>query len=307
MTPPNSPSPNSLILRLGFRSITGITPRKRGTTNKKSQKTPSQPGTQKKSSGFKKKSRNNLIKVINDLTVQPELMLTLTYTDDVSHDPETWQRHLDNLRRTISRKFPQSWWVWRVEPQEQTGKPHYHIVGSLGDTMSSDDFWHWLHPHWCRIIGVDPKDAQFSTRVKAITTDMEKLSRYMTKHEDSNDYHGFGPAWEKLKYRWGIHGRNHVPLPPVAEYKASSETVAEAKELILGSIETQMNALREKLSNATATTSRKDIHKMKQSISDKQALKNKITHLQDWFGILDADHVEAIREYLEGRKKAGLL
>lgn len=307
MTTHTPPSPGSLIIRLGFRSITGITPRKRGTTNKKTKKTPPQSDAPKGTSGFKKRSRNNLIKVISDLAVQPELLLTLTYTDDVSHDPEAWKRHLDNIRRTMTRKHPQCWWVWRIEPQEQTGKPHYHLIGSLGDSTSSDDFWHWLHPHWCRIIGVDPKDAQFSTRVKSITTDMEKLSRYMTKHEDSSNYHGFRTAWEKLTNRWGILGRKYAPVSPVDEYEASPETVAEAKELILGSIETQMNALREKLSNATPTISLKDIRKMKRSISDKQALKNKINHLQDWFGILDADHVEVIKKYLEDRKKAGLL
>ena len=129
----------------------------------------------------------------------------------------------------------------------------------------------------------------------------------MTKHESFSDYHGFRPSWEKLTNRSGKLGKTHLPLPVPDDYKVSPETLAEAKELVLSSIEAQMNALREKLSKATSTTSYEDIHKMKQSITRKQALKNKITHLPDWFGILEADHVQAIREYLNDRKKAGLL
>jgi hypothetical protein len=308
MTPQNNPPSTPFILRLGFRSVTGITPRKRGTkATPKPQKKTKQPDTSKNEGGFKKRSRNKLIKAINDLTIQPELLVTLTYTDNVSEHPETWKRHLDNLRREMSRKHPQCWWVWRIEPQDQTGKPHYHLVGSLKDNTSSDDFLNWLHTTWCRVVGVDPKEAQYATTVKTISTDMERLSRYMSKKEHENDYHGFREAWLKLTNRWGILGRSHAPVAPMVDYRPSPETLAGAKELILGSIDSQMNSLRDKLAKASSTTSFEDIHKMKQSLTDKQALKNKISHLQDWFGILDADHVEAIRDYLEDRKKVGLL
>ncbi|WP_207264425.1 hypothetical protein [Desulfovibrio sp. Huiquan2017] len=288
--------------------MTGVTPRQRRTKTG-NPTTSTQPPTapSKQMGGFKKRSRNKLIKAINDLTAQPELLVTLTYTDSVSEQPETWKRHLDNLRREMSRKHPQCWWVWRIEPQEQTGKPHFHLVGSLGDQTTCEDFWNWLHPTWCRVVGVDPKNAQFATTVKAISKDMEKLSRYMSKEESSGSYHGFREAWMKLTNRWGILGRNHAPLAPVIDYEVGPETLAGAKELVLGSIDSQMNALRDKLASSSPTTSFKDINKMKKSLSDKQELKNKITHLQDWFGILDADHVEAIKEYLEDRKAAGLL
>ena len=302
----NAYTPSPFILRLGFRSVTGVTPRHRRTKTPTTTSTPTSTAAPKQKEGFTKRSRNKLIKAINDLTAQPELLVTLTYPDDVAGKPETWKRHLDNLRRELSRRHPLCWWVWRIEPHEQ-GKPHYHMVGALGDTTSYEDFWTWLHPTWCRVVGVDPKPAQFATSVKPISTDMERISRYVSKEEHEKDYHGFREAWLKLTNRWGILGRSHAPLAPVVDYEVAPETLAGAKELVLGSIDSQMNALRDKLASSSPTTQFEDIRKMKKSLSDKQELKNKITHLPDWFGILDATHVEAIKDYLEDRKAAGQL
>ena len=78
--------------------------------------------------GLSRKSRKNLLRVINKLEPsQNYYFLTLTYSAVWVDDPKVWHRHLALLFKRLRANFPKSSGLWRLEFQKRKA-PHFHIL-----------------------------------------------------------------------------------------------------------------------------------------------------------------------------------
>jgi|GEM_PF-3011813 len=255
---------------------------------------------------FSRRSRNNLIKALNGLAELPDFLLTLSYRDGVNTDPKQWKTDLDRLNRRLKYQFPESWWIWRIEPQGQTGKPHYHIVGSTGQRTDPHDLWKWLQERWCRIVGMAPKKDQFATNVKEIKGDSGKLERYISAPE-TGPYMEYREAWLNLTNRWGKMNGANIPLAALTSYEVGQETLGDIKDMVLGSIRTQIGELEGKLAAMTDTTAYRDRITLERAIKGKKNYIYRIRFTGDFFSILAPEHIELILKVLEHRKANGTL
>lgn len=307
-TTPNQIELFMYLLTLGPKIIVGADLDKKNLANKNKVKhQPQQPAKPKtKKPIFSRRSRNNLIKVLNGLSEMPDFLMTLSYPDSIGETPKEWKNDLDLLRRRLKYQYPQSWWVWRIEPQGKTGKPHYHIVGSTGEQTDQHELWQWLQQRWCKIVGLDPKQDQFATDVKEVEEDSGKLERYICKPE-TGPYNDYWDGWLKLTNRWGKINANNIPMADTTSFKVGQETLDDIKDMVLASIESQIRELEDKLGAMTLTTSHRDRHTIEKAIKGKKDYMYRIRFTGDFFGLLAPDHMKLIRMYLEDRKAKGKL
>lgn len=308
VTSTKSSTSGSFRLSLSRRIIGGADLNKKNLKKRPSTtKTTKKQSTPKtKNPHFSPRSRNNLIKAINSLSELPQYFVTLSYPDGVNDDCKEWKRTLNNLTRDLRRQYPDSWWMWRIEPQSKTGKPHYHIVGSTNVTIERIEFWRWLHDKWCKVVGLDPKKAQFATRVNRVKGDEGRLERYFCKVEGSS-YGKYREGWTNLKNRWGKMNKDNIPFEDLDVFEVGPVTLEKVKELVLGSIQNQVNTLKAKLDAMGQFTAYKDRYKLERAIKNKQQHKYDIRYTGDFFSILEPDHIDLIRQTLQDRRKAGTL
>lgn len=259
-----------------------------------------------KEPSFSRRSRNNLIKLLNGLSEMPDFLLTLSYPDGVSIDPKNWKYGLDLLNRRLKYHFPDSWWVWRIEPQGQTGKPHYHVVGSTGSPCNAYDLWKWLQKQWCKIVKLNPKTDQFATDVKEVKGDSGKLERYISKRE-TGPYGQYREGWLKLTNRWGKLNGAKIPVADLDEYEVGQDALDEVKDMVLGSIKAQITELETRLTGMTSITPHKDRITIEKAIKGKKDYVYRIRFTGDFFSILDPDHIRLVKSFLDDRKANGLL
>ncbi len=186
-------------------------------------------------SKFTKNSRNRLMKKVNNLSAKPELFITLSYADKRPDDPKIWKKHMDNLGRALRRRYPASWFIWRLEPTKH-GNPHYHLLGSLNippEDFDLSSFKAWLKDTWERISGVihdDPSTAVDIQVIKAGTH--HRLNTYFCKAEDRRDYFNQDALWAKAGRRWGIINKKNLPLVKTRQYSIDSVLYAKIKNLL---------------------------------------------------------------------------
>ncbi|MCK9240379.1 hypothetical protein [Desulfocurvus sp.] len=284
----------------GKRNTTGTSPKP------KSKSKGSTPTTMPE---FSPRSRNAYIKALNGLKrgAMPEVVVTLTYTDKVSPNPEVWKSDLDHLRRRLNHNFPKSWWFWRIEPHKDTGRPHYHILGNLMDGTSPSEFWSWLDPTWCRIIKVARKDAPYVTLVQPFDGDMDKMTRYFSKEEPQHVYKGYIGSWARLTNRWGKMLSKNIPEADRDVFEVGEDTHREIKELIVGSIQTQLKAMEDDFAKMGPLSSRKKAYVLEESIKAKKHYLWQVQRSNFYWSVLERDHIELMHKMLEGKRKAGTL
>jgi len=295
-------------LTLGSKIISGADLTKKNLVKAPSDKKKDKaklPPKEKKPS-FSRNSRNNLIKAINSLSELPEFLITLSYPDGVSKDPKAWKRDLDRLNRRLKYQFPKSWWIWRIEPQTKSGKPHFHILGSTADSIKKIDFRQWLHPKWCKLVGLDPEEARAATRIQKVSGNEGKLERYFCKPE-RDTYKGYREGWTKLTNRWGKMNGANIPSVKLDTFEVDKTTLDEVKKLVLGSIQMQINVLQEEYDAMTNFTPHRDRHDMEKSIAAKKKHMYNIRFTGDFFSILDSEHISLIRQALESKHQTNTL
>ncbi|SKA96712.1 hypothetical protein SAMN02745704_02762 [Paucidesulfovibrio gracilis DSM 16080] len=307
MTPSSTQQPR-YRLTLGPKVIVGADLTKKNIIKKQKATGQTQPRKTRKPAMpcFSRRSRNNLIKLLNGLSEMPDFLLTLSYPDGVSTDPKVWKADLDRLNRRLKYQFPESWWIWRIEPMGKTGKPHYHLVGSTGQRIDALDLWRWLQKRWCKIVRLDPKKDEFATDVKEVQNDSGKLERYICK-EETGPYKEYLEGWTNLTNRWGKMNAAKIPLAPLYDYELGQETLDDIKDMVLLSVQRQIDALEERLAAMTSTTPHKDRIAIKNAIKGKKAYMYRIRFTGDFFSILDPEHMKLIKMFLDDRKENGLL
>ena len=162
---------------------------------------PNSGGLRGKVTGFSADSRRRLIRFLLSLETPPELMITLTYPEKWPDDAKQWKRHLDNFRRELSRWWPSSWWVWKLEFQKR-GAPHFHLLGGGVDINRLFCFRLWVSSVWYRIVGSgDQKHLKAGTGVDVLSDQKMVISyvcKYVSKVEKDEAGGWVGRFWGKI-------------------------------------------------------------------------------------------------------------
>lgn len=149
----------------------------------------------------------------------PTSFLTLTYPRHFSADASEWKRHLDVFAKRMARKFPNSWWVWKLEPQKR-GAPHYHLLGTFGVVRNRDSlryFRKWVAETWAEIVGATGDERRkhllAGTQCDFLPdTSKKMIMHYIAKYQGKNIEMSELPAWSRPGRFWGVIGRKNVKL-----------------------------------------------------------------------------------------------
>lgn len=124
-------------------------------------------GKRQKVKGFSKASRRRLFKklaALNQKLAGVPIFVTLTYPNDFPVGFETYKCHLDTWAKRLARKYPDAFFLWRLEFQKR-GAPHYHLLVWGVDRIDKD----WLSKSWYEVVGSgDEKHLRAGTKVESI-------------------------------------------------------------------------------------------------------------------------------------------
>lgn len=157
-------------------------------------------GKRKKVKGFSKASRRRLFKKLGALNQELSgmpIFVTLTYPNDFPSDFKTYKRHLDTWSKRLARRYPDVFFIWRLEFQKR-GAPHYHLLVFGADRICKD----WLSESWYEVVGSgDEKHLKAGTRVERVRG-WKKAWSYCGKYLGKVDV-GHGENGRM----WGVYNR----------------------------------------------------------------------------------------------------
>src|SRR5919107_3459726 len=170
--------------------------------------------------GFSRKSRRNLLRRIASINrtafraYRGRIMsATLTYPSEYPKDPMLCKRHLEALRKRLTRRFGPFSGFWRMGIQER-GAWHFHLLLFVPPSFGSlKELRNFIAYSWYEVCGeVSEGHLQAGTHVQEIrswsraTSYMEK---YVAKPEQFPEGVETGRVWgvwseEMLPVRWEI-------------------------------------------------------------------------------------------------------
>jgi len=136
---------------------------------------------------FSAASRRRLISFLFSLEKSPDVMVTLTYPDRWESDCRKWKRDLDVFLKRVSYKFPDYWFVWKLEFQKR-GAPHFHLLGSFGGgVVVNQALREWVSRAWYEVVGSgDEKHLKAGTNVEVLDSN-KKVRAYVCKYIAKED------------------------------------------------------------------------------------------------------------------------
>ena len=137
--------------------------------------------------GFSSASRRRLINFLFSLEHPPEVMVTLTYPEKWEADYHKWKRDLDVFFKRVARKFPEYWFVWKLEFQKR-GAPHFHLLGSFGKgVVVNQALKEWVSRAWYEVVNSgDEKHLLAGTNVEVLDSN-KKVRAYVCKYVSKED------------------------------------------------------------------------------------------------------------------------
>ena len=164
---------------------------------------------------FSKQARLRLMKKLMSLSQAPKHFITLTYPAVYPADASEWKRHLHNFFRALHEKYPEHWFVWKLEPQER-GAPHFHLMGDLGVRMDAASIYRLLRVIWWEVVGATGDNGRKhflrGVQVENLEDSGHKktsnyISKYIGKPQNAEDM----PEWSRPGRFWGISNRKNMP------------------------------------------------------------------------------------------------
>lgn len=165
---------------------------------------------------FSAKSRLRFLKKVCALAEQPKFFMTLTYPGAFEdQDARVWKTDLDNFSRELKRTFPESWFFWKLEPQER-GAPHFHLMGDFSSVIPSlGNLRQKISRVWYRVVGSnDPRHLRAGVQIDYVRADAKgKLGKYLSKYVGKaiDDAAEKLPAWSLPGRFWGVLNRKNLP------------------------------------------------------------------------------------------------
>jgi len=188
----------------------------------RSEETPEQIGGGKRGviTGFSRQSRRRMFKWLACLDKSrlwgPPLFITLTYPGG---DESDWlpyalnhKRHLDTFCKWLERRSPESFTLWRLEPQKR-GAPHYHLLMFNVPHLPHEV----LARRWWEVVGSGDVDhLAAGTSVEGCRSwhgAAYYVSKYLGKESALEVLSLATPQlWQHPGRWWGVRNRKNVPV-----------------------------------------------------------------------------------------------
>lgn len=173
--------------------------------------------------GFSSASRRRLMRAIASIERrQRPIFVTMTYPDLFTGDHATWKRDIAVFGKRLSRAFPKSAFVWRIEfkarrsgASEGMLAPHFHLLVYGSPYLRLRSF---VSDAWYEVVGSGSADhLAAGTRVERIWS-FRGIMRYVGKYIAKVDT--FPPLWTGRA--WGIVGRERMPWARVFKLPLSN-------------------------------------------------------------------------------------
>lgn len=168
------------------------------------------PAKRGKIKGLSRKSRKNLLRIINKLEPSESYyFVTLTYGRNWIDEPKLWKRHLSILLKRVRANYPKSSGLWRLEFQKRKA-PHYHILFHIPEKPNSLTFKKILQKSWLNQIEDHSYGAQrYSIQCDFVGSQFKDCALYSALYQakDANDRKDI--ATGKL---WGTFNKTRLPV-----------------------------------------------------------------------------------------------
>lgn len=161
--------------------------------------------------GFSKRSRLRLLRLIHSVRFEHPLLITLTY-QEYPTDGRVYHEHLRAFRAVLERKYGRQRAIWKLEFQKR-GAPHFHLV--MLDLQRVDI--PYLGAAWCRIAGVVGQEGKYQcfdvkyrdAKGRELRNPAAYIAKYVSKDVRVDDYEGIqnvGRFWGRwnMKQEKGI-------------------------------------------------------------------------------------------------------
>ncbi|WP_147820331.1 hypothetical protein [Salidesulfovibrio onnuriiensis] len=293
----------TIRLATGYLSIIDDSREQPERTSRQEQSTPKEPVARARSR-FTKKSQLSLQKALNELRphCDPTHYIVLSFRGRSSENPKQWKRDISNLRRRVVSCYPASWFFWRLIPEKQRGIPVVHLLGSLGDDLSSDVLENQLNAWWQKIIGCDPRTHDGCVSVQEVTETPERLKIKMSAPEPSTHHTSFYEAWGKLGKRWDVWNRKMIPFCPVEELTITHECHHEVKRVLLDTVEKEIADIEAELGNRPEIGR---FDQLRESLHAKKEFLGKLHSADDNFMFLQHEQMEFVWKLIREFNAAG--
>lgn len=146
------------------------------------------------------------------------------------YPPEKVRRVWNWWQITLTRKFPDVGWFWRVELQ-RNGRPHWHMVGYCPSGIDRDMASTLLRDLWLKALGKlqSGLDRAVGARKHAVHVrweqDIVHTSVYLSAHSSKHKREQLG--W--IGKQWGCINARVLDWSPVAVAQVRQESVVHAK------------------------------------------------------------------------------
>jgi hypothetical protein len=181
--------------------------------------------------GFSAASRRRLLEIISYVRRDAELpcFVTLTYPNKFP-TVERSKRDLKVFLQRMSRKYPKSGLIWKLEPQ-QRGAPHFHMLVWGVDRL---DLLCWVVGNWFEIAGDGDYDHYLFhmgslrdsepcvNKVRSFRGVWSYASKYIGKTFDVAEW---GSQWTGRF--WGVVNRHNIPLGELSQVEMTYSDVVQ--------------------------------------------------------------------------------
>ena len=159
--------------------------------------------------GFSRKSRKNLLRLVNEL--EPSdcyYFVTLTYRQWEDDNAKLWHYQLKRIFEGLRFSYPTSSGVWRLEFQKRKA-PHFHILLHVPQKPEASDLRERIKTLWCRILGQSSwAFKKHSVDCKHVGSDYKSCALYSAIYsaKDANDRPDINTGRQ-----WGKYNEKHLP------------------------------------------------------------------------------------------------
>lgn len=152
---------------------------------------------------FSAKSKRRLLHLAanSDMELTSTFILTYHLTEPTGLEVK---RHLKNFLKCLSRRFPDSTYLWILEFQNR-GAPHYHVYTSIPSPTDQDK--NWVAKSWNRITKESEKHRWQHAKSDNWRSWKMGTGKYLTKYLDKQSQKNVPEGYDFPGRFWG-HSRN---------------------------------------------------------------------------------------------------
>lgn len=171
-------------------------------------------GRKKALTKLSNKSMRNMKFTCNNMEMDFQSMITLTYPKEYETDGKIVKKHLKYYMEKIKRRYPEYKYFWFLEFQKR-GAPHYHILTDINikDIESTEEkiklnkeIVEDLHNCWIETVNSDDiKHVKAGTRIEAIRLGRNGMGSYVRKYAKKQEQKKVPQNYTDVGRFWGTN------------------------------------------------------------------------------------------------------